>query len=154
MTPLFNKLNWKGQQLLHILQPPADLEAEWNAMRHHVTIQNKISQADKSTFLLAFCTNLQQVEEVAKWAAAALEADGLLWIAYPKQSSKKYTCSFNRDTGWASLGAAGFEPVRQVAVDADWSALRFRRVEFIKTMTRSFALTDAGKKKAAANKNK
>ena len=25
-----------------------------------------------------------------------------------------------------------FEPVHQVAVDEDWSALRFRRVEFIK----------------------
>jgi hypothetical protein len=34
------------------------------------------------------------------------------------------------------LGAAGFEPVRMVAVDEDWSALRFRRVGFIKTLTR------------------
>ena len=29
-----------------------------------------------------------------------------------------------------------FEPVRMVAIDEDWSALRFRRAEFIKTMTR------------------
>ncbi|MDZ7812318.1 MAG: hypothetical protein U5L74_04040 [Ideonella sp.] len=34
------------------------------------------------------------------------------------------------------LGAAGFEPVRQVVVDEDWSALRFRRAEFIKTLAR------------------
>ena len=34
------------------------------------------------------------------------------------------------------MGAAGFEPVRMVAIDEDWSALRFRRAEFIKTMTR------------------
>ncbi|TDM08121.1 MAG: hypothetical protein C4K60_01035 [Ideonella sp. MAG2] len=34
------------------------------------------------------------------------------------------------------LGAAGFEPVRQVAVDEGWSALRFRRAEFIKTLAR------------------
>ncbi len=26
----------------------------------------------------------------------------------------------------------GFDTVRQVAIDEDWSALRFRRVEFIK----------------------
>jgi len=34
------------------------------------------------------------------------------------------------------MGKAGFEPVRMVAIDEDWSALRFRRVEFIKTMNR------------------
>jgi len=30
------------------------------------------------------------------------------------------------------LKALGFETVRAVAIDEDWSALRFRRVEFIK----------------------
>jgi hypothetical protein len=34
------------------------------------------------------------------------------------------------------MGEAGFEPVRMVAIDEDWSALRFRRAEFIKNMTR------------------
>ena len=34
------------------------------------------------------------------------------------------------------MGKAGFEGVRMVAIDEDWSAVRFRRVEFIKTMTR------------------
>ena len=38
---------------------------------------------------------------------------------------RKYRCGFNRDSGWAAPGAAGLEPVRMVAIDADWSALRF-----------------------------
>jgi hypothetical protein len=37
----------------------------------------------------------------------------------------------NRDTGWEALQAAGFDTVRLVAIDADWSALRFRRKEHI-----------------------
>ena len=57
----------------------------------------------------------------------------------------EYKCDFNRDNGWTRLGELGFEPVRQVAIDDDWSALRFRRVGFIKTMTRSFAMTEEGK---------
>ena len=60
-----------------------------------------------------------------------------MWFAYPKASSKNYSCEFNRDTGWDALGKAGFEGVRQIAIDDDWSALRFRRVEFIKKMTRN-----------------
>jgi aryl carrier-like protein len=30
----------------------------------------------------------------------------------------------------------GFDSVRMVAIDEDWSALRFRRVEFIKSSTK------------------
>jgi hypothetical protein len=57
----------------------------------------------------------------------------VLWFAYPKGSSKKYTCEFNRDSGWKVIRSLGFDSVRQVAIDEDWSALRFRRVEYIKS---------------------
>jgi hypothetical protein len=42
-----------------------------------------------------------------------------------------------------------------VAIDADWSALRFRRVENIKTLTRreSMAISKAGKARAARSKS-
>lgn len=40
--------------------------------------------------------------------------------------------NLNRDDGWDELKKAGFDTVRAVAIDEDWSALRFRRVEFIK----------------------
>jgi hypothetical protein len=31
-------------------------------------------------------------------------------------------------------------PVRGISIDADWTALRFRQVEYIKSMTRTFNL--------------
>ena len=62
--------------------------------------------------------------------------DALLWIAYPKGTSKRYTCEFNRDKGWGVLLGSGFDCVRQVAIDEDWSALRFRRIEFINHRSR------------------
>jgi len=58
-------------------------------------------------------------------------------VRLPQATSKRYKSEINRDTGWQALGQAGFEPVRAVAIDEDWSALRFRRVEFIKTLTRA-----------------
>lgn len=63
-------------------------------------------------------------------------------------TSKNYKCDFNRDSGWTSLGKYNLEPVRQVAIDDDFSALRFRKVEFIKTITRRdcFAITKEAKK--------
>ncbi len=34
------------------------------------------------------------------WLAARAAGDALLWFAYPKGTSKKYTCDFHRDDGW------------------------------------------------------
>ena len=54
------------------------------------------------------------------------------------------------------MGEAGFEPVRMVAIDEDWSALRFRRAEFIKNMTRpeEYRYSEAAKKASSTTKAK
>ena len=87
-------------------------------------------------FSLAFVTTQKEVDTLGPQVAKKAKGDAVVWFAYPKGSSKKYTSQINRDNGWAVMGKAGFEPVRMVAIDEDWSALRFRRVEFIKTMNR------------------
>jgi len=92
------------------------------------------------------------VDSLTKKVIPVVAEDGLVWFAYPKGTSKKYTCEFNRDTGWAILGKHDYEPVRAIAIDEDWTAMRFRKAEHIKKMTRSFAMSDTGKKKVAASK--
>ncbi len=60
-------------------------------------------------------------------AAPAIEAarqDRLAWVAYPKAG--KLGTDLNRDILAALLTAEGVQPVRQVAIDETWSALRFR----------------------------
>ncbi|MBX2947561.1 MAG: hypothetical protein KF725_17155 [Cyclobacteriaceae bacterium] len=152
MTPLFKKLNLKDQKVLHVIQAPESFIPELNAIQASVAISTSAEGRAPIAFLLAFVTRQKEVDAWAKKASTRLEGDGILWLAYPKASSKKYTCEFNRDTGWKVLGELGFEPVRQVAIDEDWSALRFRRVEYIKKMTRGFAMTKVGKDKVAKAK--
>jgi hypothetical protein len=82
-------------------------------------------------FALAFVTRKTDLDRVSKVLAARAEGDAVLWFAYPKGTSKTLSCDFNRDSGWDVIRRAGFDSVRQVAIDADWSALRFRRREFI-----------------------
>jgi hypothetical protein len=68
-------------------------------------------------------------------------------MVYPKKTSKKYKTQIHRDSGWTALGELGFEPVSLVSLDDDWSALRFRKVDYIKTLSRreSSLLSDAAK---------
>ncbi|MAF63879.1 MULTISPECIES: hypothetical protein [Pseudomonadota] len=42
-----------------------------------------------------------------------------------------------RDDGWESLAAQDLLPVTQVAIDNDWSALRFRYRDEIARLTRA-----------------
>jgi hypothetical protein len=66
-------------------------------------------------------------DELRTHEAAAIEhagKDRLTWIAYPKAG--KLGTDLNRDKLWKLLEDKAIQPVRQVAIDDTWSALRFR----------------------------
>jgi hypothetical protein len=146
MPTVFAKLNLKTQSEIVVINAPSSFEPEL-ALLQGVKIIREVKAAKKIAFALAFVTKQAEVNALTKAITAKADGDALIWFAYPKGTSKKYTCEFNRDNGWVVLAEAGFEPVRQVAIDEDWSALRFRCAENIKTMTRSFAMTKVGKEK-------
>ena len=132
--PTFAKLNLKDQTEIVVLNAPASFEPELKALKD-VTIRRDAKGSDID-FSLTFVTTQKEVDTFGPQVAKKAKGDAIVWFAYPKGSSKKYKSQINRDNGWAVMGKAGFEPVRMVAIDEDWSALRFRRVEFIKTMNR------------------
>lgn len=150
MAGVFAKLNLKDEREILVLAVPQSFEAELEGLPD-VAVLRDFGQAAKIRFFLAFVTRQVELDRISREAAAKAEGDALLWFAYPKGSSKRYACDFNRDTGWHVLGAAGFEPVRQVAIDEDWSAIRFRRVEFIKAFKRESknAISEQGRKRSS-----
>lgn len=152
-TPLFSKLNLKDQRQLIVLDAPRSFDAELTALQKanpDIKVLRRVPAAGPVAFALAFAMTQQAVNKATAALTARAVDDVILWMVYPKGTSKRYICDFNRDTGWAALGAAGFEPVRMVAIDEDWSALRFRRSQHIKSLTRSpdMAISAAGKARA------
>ncbi len=151
MNPILKKLNFKAQPAIFVLNAPADLNPLLDDWQQQIPIKNKLAKVNVS-FALAFCITQKEVDSLAEKLLPMADGDAVIWFCYPKGTSKKYTCEFNRDNGWAKLGAMGWEPVRMVAIDEDWSALRFRKTDFIKTMTRSTAISEKGKARIAAKK--
>lgn len=131
MSPVFVKLNLKDQREIVVLNAPASFEPELRTLKG-VIVLREAKQAKTVGFALAFATRQAELDRMSKALVARAKGDAMLWFVYPKGTSKKYQCDFNRDTGWGVLKAAGFDTVRGVAIDEDWSALRFRRVEYIK----------------------
>lgn len=132
MPTTFEKLNLKSQTRILVLNAPDSFEKELKALRN-VQVHRQLEKLKAFDFVLAFATQQAEVARLSKALAAKAEGDAVLWFAYPKGTSKKYQCDFNRDRGWDELRKLGFDTVRQVAIDEDWSALRFRRVQFIKS---------------------
>ncbi len=131
MSPIFKKLNLKDQHDILVLNAPASFRSDI-AMLSGITVVCDPKKMASVSFALTFVKTQAELDTMSVVLAAKAEGDAILWFAYPKGTSKKFKCEFNRDTGWNIIHGAGFDTVRQVAIDDDWSALRFRRVEYIK----------------------
>jgi hypothetical protein len=131
MATTFEKLNLKDQPEILVLNAPPSFDSELAALPK-LTIHRQIKPVAEIRFVIAFVTRQSEVDALAPAVVSRAKGDATVWFAYPKGTSKKYKCDFNRDTGWDALKAAGFDTVRAVAIDEDWTGLRFRRVEYIK----------------------
>ncbi|MGC3945132.1 MAG: hypothetical protein QM762_11560 [Chryseolinea sp.] len=147
MNAIFKKLNFKDQPAVVIVNAPQSFNKDMQEMKALTKVGTTLPSGEIS-FFLGFVTKQSEVDALTEKVVPLMAEDGLFWFAYPKGSSKKYKCEFNRDSGWAMLGKHNYEPVRMVAIDEDWSALRFRHVDNIKVMTRSRTLSEAGTRKA------
>ena len=135
MADVWGKLNLKDQEEIVVVNAPSSFERDLKALEG-VAVKRKPADPKQIVFFLAFVTTRQEVAALAKTVASKTVPDAVVWFAYPKSTSKKYTSEISRDAGNEALGEAGFEPVRMVAIDEDWTGKRFRRVAFIKNLTR------------------
>lgn len=145
--PLLKKLQHRAGTPVVVLWPPdevAPVVERWEAAG--VAVQREPSP--DASFVLAFVRSCAEIEEQAAPVVASLTADDpAVWLAYPKKSSKRYASDVGRDDSWQAVGDLDFEPVSQVAVDDDWSALRFRRTRHVKSLTRGRVISPEGKRR-------
>ncbi len=85
--------------------------------------------------IVAFVHAAADVGPALARALPHYRAGGALWFAYPKKTGALRT-DLTRDRGWGPMAAHDLLAVTQVAIDATWSALRFRRRAEIPRLTR------------------
>ncbi len=133
MESLLEKLNYKGQQRIAVINAEKGFSLASPGELEGVQVDNKIDQRFPYDYMIIFVRQIKEVEKLAPVALHNLVADGILWFCYPKKSSKKFSSDVDRDHGWNALTDEGFYGIRLVSVDEDWSALRFRNRKFIKS---------------------
>ena len=77
--------------------------------------------------VLLFALNLVDLDQWWDQAVARLGDKGSLWIAFLKHSAPKAT-DLNRDVIFEYASARGVTGVALISMDADWSAVRLKRI--------------------------
>ena len=132
MSAIFKKMNLKDEKEIVVLNAPDSFLPELKTLGE-VNVIRETKGLKEVGYALAFVTKQAELDYISRALAPKAMGDAQVWFAYPKGTSKKFQCEFNRDNGWNVIKGLGWQPVRQVAIDEDWSALRFRRVEYIKS---------------------
>ena len=138
MKNLLDKLNYKGQKRISVINADEQFIHTISADLRDVVIDQKIDPRYPYELIIIFVKTISDVEHFAPMTVHNLMADGVLWFCYPKKTSKKYSSDIDRDHGWKILNDSGLYGIRLVAIDGDWSALRFRHKKYIKSTTGRF----------------
>jgi hypothetical protein len=121
-TPLIAKLGIKAGARAQIVNPPADFPNTLGSLPEGVT------QASRGSldFGMLFVSRRTDLETRFPRLRDRLASNGMLWIAWPKQSSGAPTDLTENVIREIGLGL-GLVDVKVCAVDATWSGLKFVR---------------------------
>ena len=143
MNPVFKKLGLTNQNPILVLNAPA----EYQPLMAEIEAEIHTAVKGRYKFIQIFAQEMAEAVRLTKESIGSLEEGGHFWFCYPKGASKKYKSDISRDKSWEVLAPYNFEPVTLVAIDDDWSAMRFKHVDTIKEMKRKTAATEKGKER-------
>lgn len=120
---LARKLKLKPGQRAALIGAPEGYLKALSPLPEGVQVAEKLS--GKFDWLQVFVKNKAEIDRLAPRAARALKPQGMLWISFPKGSSKIQT-DLTRDKGWDVLRALDLKWLTLVSVDETWSAFALR----------------------------
>ncbi|MBA4313645.1 MAG: hypothetical protein C0417_13555 [Chlorobiaceae bacterium] len=129
---LQNKLKIKPEYQINIINSPIGLEKNIGLAKRSPAYYD---------FILLFTVTAKELQRQAPKAFRDLKDDGILWISYPKLSSKLES-DLNRDECWNIMKKFGYSAVSQVSIDDTWSAMRFKPASLVKSKKVESKLVD------------
>jgi hypothetical protein len=124
-TPLIKKLGIKPKYHVLILNMPEGYREQLGTLPADVELVTSTKPAGSFDMVHLFVRNKAELDRDGLKAIQAVKPGGLLWISYPKQSSKVET-DLSRNVLWEVFPDKEWRPVTQISIDDVWSALRFR----------------------------
>ena len=118
--PVAERLQVKGDRRLAVIGATAALEKTVGAAKARAELA-------KADVVLLFAPDRAGLEGRLPDLLKTMRQGAILWVAYPKLSSS-LAADLSRDVIHALVPRYGLDTVSQIAIDADWSALRLKPV--------------------------
>jgi len=120
MSDLAQKIKLKPGSKAAIVHPPENYLQE---LQHDTQISSTLR--GKFDWIQIFVKNKAELDALAPKAANALKPESILWITFPKGSSKIQT-DLTRDQGWEKVRKLDLKWINLVSIDETWSAFSLR----------------------------
>jgi len=122
-SPVARKLGLNRGMNALIIAPPAGYLKLLMAAPGELTVSSRAY--GMYPFVQVFATRLSEIHRFAQKLSKHAAPNALVWISYPKKTSK-LAGDLSRDVIRKAMSSAGWRAVSIVAIDEVWSALRFR----------------------------
>jgi hypothetical protein len=103
-----------------VIHPPENYLQE---LQHDAEISSTLR--GKFDWIQVFVKNKAELDTLAPKAANALKPESVLWITFPKGSSRIQT-DLTRDKGWEEVQKLNLKWINLVSIDETWSAFSMR----------------------------
>jgi len=119
-SALAKKLKLKSGLSAAVINAP---ENYVDGLQHNMALSPTFN--GKFDWIQIFVRDKAELDGLAPKAAKALKPESMLWISFPKGSSKIQT-DLTRDKGWEGLQALDLKWITLVSVNETWSAFALR----------------------------
>ena len=120
-STLAKKIKLKPGTKAAVIHAP---ESYLRELQHDTEISSSLR--GKFDWIQIFVKNKAELDVLAPKAAQALKPDSILWITFPKGSSKIQT-DLTRDKGWENVQKLDLKWINLVPINDTWSAFSMRR---------------------------
>jgi hypothetical protein len=122
-NPLLKKIKLKAGQHAAIINAPDGYVEALQPLPENVEVAgNLVGTFD---WVQLFVKTQAELEQALPRVRAALKPAGMLWITFPKATSKIQT-DLTRDKGWDALRSLDLKWINLISVDDTWSAFSLR----------------------------
>ncbi len=122
-TSLLKKLRLAPKASILLLNASPDWESFFRASQEVST-----KPAGKTDLILLFAPDKRSLETLIAQVKPVLSEEGIIWVAFPKGSSKIQT-DLTRDKGWESMPETEWQFLNLISLDNTWSAFSFRKTD-------------------------
>jgi hypothetical protein len=119
-SPLAKKIKLKPGLKAAVINAPENYLDE---LKHDADVSQKLS--GRFDWIQIFAKNKKELESLVPKAVKALKPESILWLSFPKGSSRIQT-DLTRDKGWEVLQELDLKWVTLISVNENWSAFALR----------------------------